>query len=107
VTPEQQRTEIAEACGWTCKMSNWYSPEGRIGVAGCPPDYLNDLNAMHEAEKALSDDQRERYVENLHAVTRGDWVSGVRPKTTEMYEWVIVHTAPAQRAEAFLKTKGL
>jgi len=64
LTPEQKRIAIAEACEWTgiyprgvdgCPVG-W---KGKIeserphGQGSCPiPDYLNDLNAMHEAEKS-------------------------------------------------------
>ena len=53
------------------------------------PDYLNDLNAMHEAEKVLTDKQAILYDSIL------DLISG----------WTFHRTA-AQRAEAFLRTIG-
>ena len=54
MTPEQQRIAIAKVCGWKVEQlaSGWlwthpnYSPQLNTGC----PDYLNDLNAMHEAE---------------------------------------------------------
>jgi len=98
---QQINTAIAEACGWTDIIEH---PEfglmgvnskthdgGRTGIE----DYCNDLNAMHEAEKVLTDEQcvfirkhlRER-LEN-HPASRYVWNATAR-----------------QRAEAFLRALG-
>lgn len=90
--PEQQRIAIAEWCGLT--------PDKRY--AGCP-DYLNDLNAMHEAESRLVERLATDYVlrlEKLHsAFPVGINVSCV-------ISWILVHATAAQRAEALLHTIG-
>jgi hypothetical protein len=100
MTPELQRIKIAEACGWTDFSRAKH--EGAIQYGRKPlscydswevPDYLNDLNAMHEAEKTLDDDLDLDYSENLEIVTGGD-MSKYRSATA------------AQRAEAFLRTIG-
>jgi hypothetical protein len=96
MTPEQQRIAIAEACGWTeMRMGAsdliGTSPDGRISWQ--LPDYLNDLNAMHEAEKVLTKEQRWEYIGNLG--------------TEEAFTWTCLHATAAQRAEAFLKTLNL
>jgi hypothetical protein len=97
MTPKQQRIAIAEACGWT-GISDW----GAGGINGkhpkepwteVIPDYLNDLNAMHDAEGALN--RESGYNENggygLYLVALNHDVS-----------------APAEeRAEAFLRTLNL
>jgi hypothetical protein len=57
------------------------------------PDYLNDLNAMHEAKKILTDEQRPIYWRTLYDVC----------KTTE---WPF-NAEAHQEAEAFLKTLNL
>lgn len=57
------------------------------------PDYLSDLNAMHEAEKILNTNQAADYCELLRPIICGCWR--------------LVHATAAQRAEAFLKTLGL
>jgi hypothetical protein len=60
MTPEAQRIVIAEACGYRRKEPNWnrwLKPDGQYeayGIAGLP-DYLSDLNAIHEAEKVLEE----------------------------------------------------
>ena len=94
MTPDKQRIAIAEACGIVSKDkwgSLYKTPRGIL--RDCP-DYLNDLNAMHEAEKVLDYNQMNRYqnFELSRFVCTG---------TT----WICSSTA-AQRAEAFLRTLG-
>lgn len=119
MNPEQQRIAIAEACGWTAKEDKdglwravdpsgnmtytvWVS-EMNVWSAGIP-DYLNDLNAMHEAEKALRD--WHKYVCMVAKVIVGD----TRPKASgnhyRVASSVLIHATAAQRAEAFLRTIG-
>ena len=57
------------------------------------PDYLNDLNAMHEAEKIFDGAQNWRYISELCTLTTND--------NNSMY----MATA-TQRAEAFIRTIG-
>ena len=48
---EAQRIAIAKACGWTVTANGWWiDPEDKSGGLADCPDYLNDLNAMAEAE---------------------------------------------------------
>jgi len=97
MTPEQQRIAIAESCGWTECVNN---PARGRGLLGLPPqssflgltsvpDYLNDLNDMHEAEKVLTADQWYKY----------DRLMPLRDPQK-------IHSPAAQRAEAFLRTIG-
>lgn len=66
-----------------------------------PPDYLSDLNAMHEVEKNLSFEQCGAYSLELNAKIKQDKKS---PKfKVDEFRW---HTTAAQRAEAFLRTIG-
>ena len=90
MTPEAQRIAIAEACGW---KPNPFERDMRGQVfPQSPPDYLRDLNAMHEAEKAMSVNDRNRYIDTLG--------------TTYHDSWEFCTATAAQRAEAFLKTIG-
>ncbi len=98
---EQQRITIAEACGFinvrmwseSCIASMGVSDEGKYWGSLGVPDYLNDLNAMHEAEKTLNDDELFRMSRFLQHITRSTLIG------------VAVMTASApKRAEAFLKT---
>jgi hypothetical protein len=95
---ELQQIRIAEACGFD--KSHWLELKGNIvfGTSGILPDYPNDLNAMHEAEKTLSKNDRQKYLDILADAPRDD-----------MYQtWAdSVFTTAAQRAEAFLKTLNL
>ena len=97
MTDEQINAAIAEACGWT-------NVSARHRSGRCPgaddlyvgheflPNYCNDLNAMHEAERVLSKEQIENYCDLL-------WPKG--------YGWFCaIHTTARQRAEAFLRTLG-
>jgi hypothetical protein len=87
MTQEEQRTAIAEACGWKTEYRDAVSSVTAL------PDYLNDLNAMHDAEKVLV---------SLR------WVSYSRRLQTlcdESVTWPI-HATASQRAEAFLRTIG-
>ena len=95
MTEEAQRIAIAEACGWT-EISDW----GAGGINGkhptgpwveVIPDYLNDLNAIHEAEKMLKGGMRSKYDAELTLICLRD------------YNFIWESTA-AQRAEAFRKT---
>ena len=98
---EQQRIAIAEACGkWHSGWPHEYMNQSdRLRHI---PDYLNDLNAMHEAEKVLTPDTRPEYLCQLFdAATRGR--SGLYP-VDENY--LSHHATAAQRAEAFLRTIG-
>ncbi len=104
---EKQRIAIAEACGWKmhdhpdclAKKEGWVSrdwetwvmnPSGLLVFKHDIPDYLNDLNAIHEAEKVLNNVQRERY----------------RTELVYMHAGRDVFATAAQRAEAFLRTIG-
>ena len=114
---EQQRIAIAEACGWKFQHPSpnngspewsemkcnailcWVRPGGGSWQLEELPDYLNDLNAMHEAEKVLFQDYSkwELFVSHLRSIGfRGD----------SLCDHCVFATA-SQRAEAFLKTLNL
>lgn len=95
--PEEQRISIAKACGWTKFTPDTiqYTARRADGLWGMIPDYLNDLNAMHEAETILTDDQWVTYIAKLH----DDVV--IYPTRRA------VTATAAQRAEALLKTLNL
>jgi len=100
MTPENQRIAIAEACGWydlvkqDVSLFGKLEPESQKTFELDVPDYLDDLNAMHEAEKTLGDPQLwEEYGDNLErAMGEVGW---------------IYHATASQRAEAFLRTLNL
>jgi hypothetical protein len=95
---EQQRIKIAEACGYThVRIVKAIEGPPDIGIGHHPtephsvPDYLNDLNAMHVAEKILKLGMRNRYDAELGLIAERDYC----------FIW---ETSAAQRAEAFLRT---
>ena len=89
---DKQRIAIAEACGVVSKDHWGHLYKTEQGYARDCPDYLNDLNAMHEAEKALRNQfttLEEVYWRNL---------AYVQPHP--------IFATAVQRAEAFLRTVG-
>ncbi len=131
MNPKAQQAAIAKACGWTfienaisrCSdpyegtMSGpaWLKPgqdwnnwewwqQREIGFQQEPPDYLNDLDAIHKAEKILDRDHTRRYIEILDDIICG--ISPYSPRTILAYFGLISATAN-QRAEALLRTLNL
>ena len=108
---EQQRIAIAKACGWTeiSPRMTWGLPPNveDDGTENCLkqiPDYLNDLNAMREAEQTLWEKDwtsRHDFVDKLARImspTHGyHQQSGLD----------LLDATAAQRAEAFLRTLNL
>ena len=109
MTDEQINIAIAEACGfhqeepWSDGRECWghkdYPPH--VGFEQIP-DYCNDLNAMHEAEKLISGKTKEGdYWFLLRELldfpdAESDWDT--------LYFFDAIHATARQRAEAFLKT---
>ena len=118
MTPEAQRIAIAEACGWTeCRLGG-YGAGGAVERSrrpvGTPPKrkytcelpyYLHDLNAMHEAEKVLMDEQLEAWAQWLCALTMTD--SQIYGKRVWCAVKMAARATASQRAEAFLRTLNL
>jgi hypothetical protein len=115
---DKQRIAIAEACRWTREYADvptWdasldsykggYTPvrtllfrrREKCVMAGNLPDYLTDLNAMHEAEKMLTREQMDTYAQ---------WVYSIVARDGARMTYGIAAPA-AQRAEAFLRALNL
>lgn len=62
------------------------------------PDYLNDLNAMHEAESIIGVGQISRYMRLLADRDK------ITDSDIKRDDWAAVHATAAQRAEAFVLT---
>jgi len=93
---QEQRIAIAKVCGWMQSRSSmwdgWWYQKGKRTYQPLTPDYLNDLNAMHDAEKRLEAEDNhayECYCSDLYYE----------------HENTVSLTAN-QRAEAFLRTVG-
>jgi hypothetical protein len=96
--PEAQRIAIAKACGWTkfTPETVQYTARRSDGKWGPIPDYLNDLNAMHEA------------IETLRGKDGPQWFDFQRTLMIECGSWMnCIQASAAQRAEVFLKTLNL
>ena len=97
MTDEQINVAIATHCGWTdIRDDVWHGANMGVdehGLRSQIPSYCDDLNAMHEAEKTLTDTNMfvmAHYIERLVSA-RGQHY---------------FHATARQRAEAFLLTLG-
>ena len=106
----EKRTLIAKLCGWTevqpqevghycvgcgydCKGLRGMPPKAPIAIG--VPDYLNDLNAMHQAEQMLI--KRDNYLS--YEYTLADICgNGAVP------QFETIHATAEQKAEAFALT---
>jgi hypothetical protein len=89
MTDEQINAAIAEACGRKRRPDgDWYPDNGTAGTQAIL-NYCADLNAMHEAESILTEDQL--------------WVMARQIERNWEDQWYFRATA-RQRAEAFLRT---
>ena len=114
--PIKQQKAMLLATGWKqcdyhtdpVAVGLWYHPDapqcadGKYCTEDNTPDHLNDLNAMHEAEKVLPVAKRVSYMMELT-----EQIAFNRDlETSEQIEWATYHATAAQRAEAFLRTIG-
>lgn len=124
MTQEEINKAIAEWMGWSnIEVANsmninsplkGYPPTGQIignKKKKIIPNFYNDLNAVHEAEKRLTPEQEEQYVSWLGALimaeayedtTSARWSKSNLSSTDSTYR----ATAP-QRCEALLRTLDL
>jgi len=115
MTATEQRVAIAKWIGWSCiedcgkplmmhegfAMCG-YPPENPIvGKKVSLPDFLNDLNAVHEAEKMLQDKCKywPDYIDELSKLFLPTIGTSVLSQ--------MCHASAAQRCEAILKVVGL
>jgi hypothetical protein len=103
VTDKAINIAINDSLGWgpydryeTREGVTWGSDMGRVGRTRIP-DYVHDLNAMHEAERKLSPKQWDEYVRNLN---NGFVTFDIEDVGRLLF------SAARQRAEAFLRTIG-
>ncbi len=122
--PELQRVKIAEACGYKLESKKrgtdtayrWLTPTGAIvslcgnqwGAGWGPtaedlalPDFCHSLDAMHEAEKVLTEVRQVQFSNQLRDVIR------LQSPVSVCTLFDQIHASAAQRAEAFLRTLNL
>lgn len=103
MTNEEINVAIAKECGWTVMQfgeRNLYRPPewdgGMAWERSKCPDYCNDLNAIHEAEKLLEGSAR---LDDLAYRRHMQDICGTLTKS--------IRSTARQRAEAFLKKLDL
>jgi hypothetical protein len=112
LTPTEINIAIAEACGWTDIRTERHPASadllwtvgslgaGTHGILKPIPDYYHDLNAMHEVEIELPIGKRADFRQVLKNLPE--------PLCDkEILGWDAIHATAHQRAEAFLRVKGL
>lgn len=112
MTDEQINAAIVEACGRRQKPNGeWFPSNGLLVWSQGIPDYCNDLNAMHEAEKVL-DVITEWIGEEHNGSAEEAWMAHLcvviaRDANQRVHDdWLFVHATARHRAEAFLRTLG-
>jgi hypothetical protein len=113
---QEQRIAIAQACGWDYhnrhpihgkqSVKSWYYRDSNITVSdeSSLPDYVKDLNEMHEAEEALHNKNHAQL-----CVVYRDYLNEFmeRDQSHVNAQGLGYHATAAQRAEAFLRTLNL
>ena len=120
MTPEAQRTAIAEACGIIGPFDDrWikeYEKEGgdAYGFTGFEngelvfvPAYVTDLNAICNAIHTLPSGLRDNTFTSILAMVCGFKAHGVESwSKLHAGRFAVINATAAQRAEAFLRTLG-
>lgn len=106
MTDNEINIAIAKACGWWgIEQEGMMRPPLNTSEYKMVPDYCHDLNAMAQAEIAFDQDKAHgwHYWRELAEVVGAD---DEEVETWERYRLLLKATA-RQRAEAFLRVKGL
>lgn len=124
MTPLKQRVALAEFAGWKVELYHpdskyapysLLNPAGEVVIDGASvedcweqhhryPDYLNDLNALHEVWLKLDRKQRISFIQDLR-FTVVDAGGHAASSNEDIIACCENATAP-QRAEALLRTIG-
>lgn len=110
--PEEQRIAIAKSVGWKeAPQGGMLRPDGSwTHCFSSLPDFINDLNAMHEAVHQLRVNGNQfqwlDYTKNLFKVVWDREAAGDDYVTSGL-SWDVIEATAAQRAEAYLRAKGL
>ena len=104
MSPDEQRIAIAKACGWAKFTPDTiqFTAQRSDGKWDLIPDYLGDLNAMHQAWLTLSHFNRDCFESALYSVIVGQ--AEYNRNDDQPY---ITNATALQRARAFLETVGL
>jgi len=95
LTEQEKRIKLADAQG----LTGWEE-------ARCLPDYFNDLNAVHELQDKLTNDQQFEFVYHLNDVL--ELVPLSSPASyREVVLFAFANATATQRSEALGKTLNL
>ena len=102
---QQQQIAIAEMCGW--KSETIFTCNGIDGFETEPPNYPNDLNAMHEARRACINtlELRVNYMNTLRKIV-GRRCEVNKVGTPMVSDYDCVDATAAEHSETFLRTLG-
>ena len=113
MTDNEINIAIAEVCGWKhqtnaeSRIEAWRKDFSDGSYTEGLLSYTTDLNAMHEAEKVLTEEQGRQFVRELYSIfdranEAFEYAAGEPVVTT----WYLLGATASQRAEAFLRTLG-
>jgi hypothetical protein len=115
------RATMAELCGWRLQGSpehqkatdGWQfghtfaiDPSGKLVSRNAIPNYCTDLNAMHEAEETLTEEQWDFMFGYLVSIRWRNASEDERRGLGSQKQLSPARATARQRAEAFLKTLG-
>lgn len=110
MTPDEINIAIAKVCGYellplpqNTKQKTWQM----YGVTVLIPNYCNSLDAMHEAEKVLDDDQYHTFTLRLSEIGWASFPNQISNKDYKNRLRIFCSPTAAQRCEAFLRTLNL
>jgi hypothetical protein len=106
MTDQELNEAVLRSLGWGKEKDGhevrWHrtEPNGMLSILERLPDYTTDLRAIYDAEWELSQEEHERFTEELRIVVGRDY--GV-----PLPEFAVVSACARQRAGAFLLAKGI
>lgn len=110
MTKERMRVVIAEWMGWKSERDpyyidrlRWRSPDGAYYGTCDLPDFPNDLNAIHEAEKGLDEHDADTNIPIQEANWRSRYSIALVRITNKSNPF---DATALQRCEALLRTIG-
>lgn len=107
MTPEQINKAIAEFEGWKLRSHGGWSRNGDLlNIVKNPPDYFNDLNAVHRAIEKLSLFDRIGWPMELRKIILRDNGGREHPDIGKLDDTHFYNATAPQRCQALLRTIG-
>jgi len=95
--------KIANFLNWTPTTHSAMTLDKDGTINFNPPDYCNDLNAIHEAESHLTIDQEYNYGEELRKISENVGPKGGHFTPNGWGCFALAHLTAQQKAQAFIK----